>query len=73
MFPFSQLSGNSPHCTQFLKVLKRFNYSVAEHFQHATTDHIMTMNMISSEHGKKKRTTKNSLFGHFSHRVLGRY
>ena len=48
MFPFSQSSENIPHFKQFLNILKRGSI-IAGHYQHANTDHIMTMSFISIE------------------------
>ena len=44
MFPFFQSSGDIPHFKQFLNILKRGGY-----FQHANTDHIMTMSFTRVE------------------------
>ena len=41
---------NIPHFKEFLNtVKKRFKYSVAGHFQHANTNHIITMSFIRIE------------------------
>ena len=48
MFPFIQSSENISHFKQFLNILKT-SYSVAGHYQHANTDHIMTMSFIRIE------------------------
>ena len=51
MFPFFQSSRNIPQFKQFLNILKRSSIiaSVAGHFQHANTDHIMTMSFSRIE------------------------
>ena len=49
MFSFFQSSGNIPHFKQFLNNLKQFYYSVTGYFQHANTDHIITMSFIRIE------------------------
>ena len=46
MFHSFQPSGNIPHFKQFWKEVY---YSVAGHFQHANTDHIMSMGFIRIE------------------------
>ena len=50
MFPFFESSGNILLFRQFLNIVKRrFNFSVARHFQYTNTDHVMVMNLIKIE------------------------
>ena len=68
---------NSPHFKQFLKISKRFNYSVAVHFQHSNTDPItarrfvrikFSFNIISNEFNILSWWKETLLFSVIEHR-----